>query len=408
MTTATLSNPRANQRYTLKLTHYPSPSVVKDVALVLYQSASPTLIASLASLPYTVGRTFSYEELESLHGKLKSLAIGHRFESMDGVSEVISFHPGDQQREEEITSTRKKVRRRKSTLILITTLGVFLVAGVIVYALRDSSSKVSVTPAQEPIAEVFSIDSRVQRRTTPGLQWKEARTGESLFEKDALRTFENSQAVIDYREGSSLTIRENSFVIIERPADKSSREVSLEDGSIQARLKKSDQNLELKIQTAQGTVRLRSPKTSEEEVHLQTSMKGGNLAVAVESGQVEITPKGQAPISITSAQKAEIRVNSKPSIAAYDTLVETKSPAPGAHLKEGMFNFEATPIAGAKKYRWIIGSTREMKTILVEHRTLEPFLKLQYLDPGELYWRVEAVGEDGMIHSSRPQQIYVQ
>ncbi len=406
--TAPLPNTRANQRYTLKLTHYPSQSIIKEVALVLYQSASPTLVASLAGLPYTVGRTFSYEELEILHEKLKTLTIGHRFESMDGVSEVISFHPGDQQREEEITSSRKKVRRKKSGLVFLVIIGTFLAAGMIIYTLQDSTPKPQTGLVLNPIAEIFSIDSRVQRRVSPDILWKEAKTGESLFEKDALRTFENSEVVIDYREGSTLTVRENSFIIVERPSDKSSREVSLEDGSIRARLKRSDQNLELKIQTSQGTIRLQSPKSSEEEVQLQTSMIGGNLVVAVESGQVEITPKGQPPISVSSAQKAEIRTNAKPVVAAYDMLMETKSPKPGAQLREGSFIFEAVPVAGAKKYRWLVASSREMTTILVEHRTTEPNLKLQYLDPGELYWRVEAVGEDGMIRSSRPQQIYVQ
>jgi len=406
--TAPVPTTNTQQRYTLKLTHYPSPNVVTEVALVLYQSASPNLVASLSGLPYTVGRTFSREELESLHQKLKSLAIGHRFDSMDGVSEVISFHPGDPQRDVEIKLNRKKVRRKKSSLVAITVVTTFLIAGGLVYFIREAPQKENARLTQEPIAEILSIESRVQRRTSSGTQWKEAKTGDSLFDKDALRTFENSQAIIDYREGSSLTVREDSFIIIVRPSDKSYREVSLEDGSIQAQLKQSSQNLELRIQTKQGTIRMRGPKAGEQEVHLQTSMIGGNLAVAVESGQVEITPKGQPSIAISGAQKVEIRGNEKPVIAASDLGLESKTPTPGARLKEGSFYFEVRPVAGAKRYKWIIGSSPEMTTLLVEHRTKEPTLKLQYLDPGELYWRVEAVGEDGMVRSSRVQQIYVE
>lgn len=68
----------AEARYQLTLSSYPSSKVIPQISQLLYQSEEPTLVASLADLPYVVGRRFSAEESLQLHRALKQMIVGHR------------------------------------------------------------------------------------------------------------------------------------------------------------------------------------------------------------------------------------------------------------------------------------------------------------------------------------------
>ncbi len=195
-----MNSPAPNQRYTLKLTFYDSQKAMQDAAFIIYQSTSPTLVASLNALPYTVGRTFSYEELNDLHQKLKAIGVGHRFESQDGVSQIITFHPGDEKREEEITQIRKK-KRVERKLIWAALAGIILIglSGAVWFFIPSTQNDTSLSKAS--VARVMEIKAKVQRRSPGEAEWKDLKMGDFLFAKDSVRTFESAQASISYQEG---------------------------------------------------------------------------------------------------------------------------------------------------------------------------------------------------------------
>ncbi len=66
-----------------------------------------------------------------------------------------------------------------------------------------------------PMARVDRVSRKVEEQPHPN-PWAEARPGDLLVERDAVRTYRASSAVMDFRDGTSLKITEDSLVFLNR------------------------------------------------------------------------------------------------------------------------------------------------------------------------------------------------
>jgi hypothetical protein len=399
-----MGNPLPTQRYTLRITYFQEEGLARQAAHLIYQSTSPTLVASISALPYTVGRTFSYTELTDLHSKLKEVGIGHRFESADGSSQVISFHPGDKKKIEEISKTREKHRKRKNVFWIVPILIASLAAVAALFQLTRKSKSEEMIVERVKLAQVILVDSKVQRKAQGELSWRDLKESDWLYEGDSVRTFERARVAVAYQEGSTILVRENSLVIIEKPKS-TARELNLEDGALQARLKPGSSPFEIRINTSEGVVALKSPASGSESA-IQTSVRSGRLAIAVESGQARVETKSQ---SFDLGQKQQLRVfESAPAkIEPMAPSIQVLQPTPNQTWSKPPYEFAIAPVAGASSYRWIFGATEDLSSRLLEQQSTDPRLKLQFLDPGSIFWKVETE-IDGILHHSDLQRVYVQ
>jgi hypothetical protein len=391
------------QRYTLRITYLKDDEARREAAHLIYQSTSPTLVASLATLPYTVGRTFSAVELDEIHNKLKVIGIGHRFESTDGVSQVISFHPGDIKKEDEITGIRVKRRMKRRLLWILPTFAAVIFFAALYFLTNEESSNVVVSVERPKLAQVILVDSKVQKKSPSSLIWEELRENDWLSEGDSIRTFERARASIAYQEGSTILVRENSLIIIEKPSE-SSREFNLEDGSLQAKLRSGTTPYQFRIKTGGGTISMQSPEAQSESA-LQTSFRAGQFSVAVESGTAKIEAGGRS-LDLLERQQVQISNGEAPEIKTLPPELLLETPNNNLSLSQGPYEFKVSAVEGAKSYRWIFGSSSDLSNRLLEQQTQVPELKLQYLDPGEIFWKVE-VEIEGIVQSSGVRKLYV-
>jgi LysM repeat protein len=70
-----------------------------------------------------------------------------------------------------------------------------------------------------PVARIDRISRKVEEQPQPN-PWNEARSGDLLVEKDAVRTYRASSAVMDFRDGTSLMVTEDSLVILNRASNR--------------------------------------------------------------------------------------------------------------------------------------------------------------------------------------------
>jgi hypothetical protein len=70
-----------------------------------------------------------------------------------------------------------------------------------------------------PVARIDSVSRKVEEQPQPN-PWNEARPGDLLVERDAIRTYRSSSAVMDFRDGTSLMVTEDSLVILNRAANR--------------------------------------------------------------------------------------------------------------------------------------------------------------------------------------------
>ncbi|HEX3130802.1 MAG TPA: LysM domain-containing protein, partial [Thermoanaerobaculia bacterium] len=66
-----------------------------------------------------------------------------------------------------------------------------------------------------PVARIDRVSRKVEEQPQPN-PWNEARPGDLLVERDAVRTYKASSAVMDFRDGSSLMVTEDSLVFLNR------------------------------------------------------------------------------------------------------------------------------------------------------------------------------------------------
>jgi LysM repeat protein len=66
-----------------------------------------------------------------------------------------------------------------------------------------------------PVARIDRVSRKVEEQPQPN-PWNEARAGDLLVERDGVRTYRGSSAVMDFRDGTSLMITEDSLVFLNR------------------------------------------------------------------------------------------------------------------------------------------------------------------------------------------------
>lgn len=404
-------------RLTLRILSYPSEDSIEIACDLIYAARDKTLMASLSSLPYTVGRGFSTEDSNRLAAQLSEAKIG--FEFVDPLSKKIIHSHG---RPAEVPGANEQVPTTPQLKWIL-----FLVAGIltaVILALvpyKDVYRKVTGTaettstedPASNHRALISNVKNQVDFRRSKDLLWSQAQVNEKLFDKDAVRTGSESVAVLQYREGSSLIVRPNSLVVIDQGKDESSRKVDLSDGSIQARLKNTNPPTSLAIETKSGTIQLSGKVGEPVEARVETSLKGTELKVAVAQGRARLLPKtpDAKPIDLATRQQIQVTPEQVGEVREYTPRLTLYFPSPDVILSvdpEQMapLKFEWEDLGASVVYRWTMASDEAFQNILFSQETSEPKVEINYADPGKIYWRVEA-DEMGMKISSEVSSFYV-
>lgn len=436
-----------NDRFELHLEAYANSTSMKKACLLIYGKEDKNLLSSLGSTPYVVGRSFPRDEVESLAHELKEAGVSFRFEGKPPLQERISFDYTKQ--EVEIAPIEKSmpivpIASVLGALALVLLAYFILPLGSEVEepglineeALSRSmgsaatSSATGATSKREAKAQetqkilqatgsdaiLLGLKGNVSYRKSDSLFWDRAKNKMGLYENDSLRAFDSSQATIHYSEGSSVFVKPGTFIVIgdtSSESNKSQRRIDLNEGEIQARLDGSEKQKELLIKTEQGVIRVSSPKANEKSVQLETAVVGGKTRVSVIRGKASFEPKNKTLETMNIGSNQEIAATESlvsPPIK-FQPRIDLVSPPKNSSIAfkpEGeYYEFRWSPLLGeGVTYQWTLASDEKMTNVIVTQNVPTSMVKLAYLDPGTLYWRVSA-SSDGIEFLSETYPINV-
>ena len=418
---------QSQKRYDLVLIDYPSSKAIENIGSLLYGKTDRNLLATLSSTPYVVGRSFNSDEFQVFHEQLKELQVHHRFICKDS-GEQIEFKPDSLPETSPAgapvtsnhaatfignTSWKKYFLIGSSVVGLILGVAFFLIP--ISNLFKSSPSKNFGSSIDEAFdASVLATHNRVEYRSNSDIAWHSANLKQGLVDRDSLRTYEDAWAILQYRVGDQIRVRENSLVMIgsSHPERES---VELKDGSLRTRLVPSSTDRKFTIETASGKIAIKHPTSeSAESTQVETNLKGDKLSISVSSGEVEFfhSDADQKPIVISNNQQVTATKTSLSKLSVYTPSLRLVSPQSGAKIvidesSPQKFRFDWEQLGEGANYEWILSMDPKFENILNRQSSANNFLELAYLDLGKLYWQVK--GEwDGVSYKSPVYTIYVQ
>lgn len=258
-----------------------------------------------------------------------------------------------------------------------------------------------------PVAQVERVSRRVEEQPQPN-PWLEARAGDLLAERDAVRTYPRSSAVMEFRDGTNLVITEDSLVFLNRTgvraAGSATHSVEIVEGQADVEVRPrpaaagttADRDADVEI--VLGTTRARSrPAPGGQAQARARKAQGGGAKVMVYGGDGEVEAGGE---TVQVAQGMGTSVDAQGPPAPPEPLLpapRTLSPAPGAEppCVNPLLTWE--PVPGAESYVAEVCRDAACRE-LVERATgiSANSWRSPALAAGDYHWRITARSRSGL------------
>lgn len=176
-----------------------------------------------------------------------------------------------------------------------------------------------------PVARIGRISRKVEEQPHPN-PWNEARPGDLLVERDAVRTYRSSSAVMDFRDGTSLMVTEDSLVFLNRAGNRlkgaPTHSVEIVEGQADVELGaprtpqiSSAEAVRPEVEIVLGNTRARSkPGVSAAAGPSQSRARkaeGGGAKVMIYSGEGEVEAGG-AKVQVSQGMGTSIEKDGPP------------------------------------------------------------------------------------------------
>ncbi len=171
----------------------------------------------------------------------------------------------------------------------------FIIATLVLYGYSQTAQRTS---------SVSSIIGTVQIRRGEGSNWREVRPGMPLREKDALRTFVESQVELELSDGSILRMGENTTLemsLLSHDEDVQNTSVRILNGNVMANIRKLiNANSSFDFETPTATAGIRGTKVG-------FNVGSNTTVIRVYEGVVYVKPTGATQgVELTDGQMALI------------------------------------------------------------------------------------------------------
>ena len=250
-------------------------------------------------------------------------------------------------------------------------------------------------------AQVQRVARRVEEQPSPH-PWSEARVGDVLVERDALRTFQKSSAEMAFTDGARLTVTEDSLVFLRRAGNAlrgERKQVEIVEGQADLEARPTAQaarapEVEIVLGTARATSRPGASGAAQTRARRPAE---GGAKVMVYDGEGEVEAAG-ARVQVPQGMGTSVAREGPPS-PPEKLLPAPKSlgPEPGSELacSNPLLSWETIPEAAS----YTVEVCRDSGCgELVERQTglTGGAWQADALPTGPLYWRVTARSATGL------------
>ncbi len=309
--------------------------------------------------------------------------------------------------------------------ILIALLFFFIVLGIInVYlplgtSVRELASSITTPAAQTESRDVVisdgnesagpslaarlrEISNKVNVKSASDIAWSTAQVGRSLFDRDAIQTYEQARALVEFDENSYLDIGENSLVVFQQmEREIFAREVRtfrvMVEGELRGRLLASGNGTtdlqislpgaELRTQAAAGTgedvefrVAVNADRSSTLAVYKGSAdvLVGGKSVRLGSNVGLVIGPDGQMSAPVPLPPQPALRFPRNAQVRSFRSLPPKVT-------------FSWKPTKSATGYRFVLARDPEFRQILLDERLTNTSFAHGNLKNGQYFWRVHTI-----------------
>lgn len=254
-----------------------------------------------------------------------------------------------------------------------------------------------------PVAQIETVSRKVEAHPNPN-PWSSAQSGDLLVERDAVRTYSRSSAVMEFRDGTSMTVTEDSLVYLRRTGSRlqgmPAHSVEIVEGQadVSVAAGRTELGAAPEVEIVVGGSRARSrPSASGPAQTRARKAEGGSTKLMVYEGEGDMESGGarvQVPRGMgTSVEPEQPPAPPEPLLPA-PRLAE---PAAGAEAACANPVFSWEPVAEAVSYAVEICRDPDCGE-LVERVAGSPETSWRAPDlpSGDYHWRITARGRSGL------------
>ncbi len=251
-----------------------------------------------------------------------------------------------------------------------------------------------------PTAKLTAVSGRVEGKPAP-LPWNEALEQDLMVERDGLRTRAKSSTGLEFTDGTSVVLSEDSLIFLRRTgrtlAGVERKSVEIVEGQAEVESRAGGSRL-AEVEILVGGTRATSKMSADgvSQARARRAPEGG-AKVMVYEGEGEVEAAGEK-VEVPRGMGTAVPENAPP--PPPEKLLPAPlpvAPRPGSEWSFPNPRFSWEPVATAASYTVEICRDPAC-VVLVDRRTGagEEGWRAEPLPVEELYWRVTAVSESGL------------
>jgi FecR protein/Glucodextranase, domain B len=252
------------------------------------------------------------------------------------------------------------------------------------------------------MARFTVFDGTVKVKTVGSFEWLTASTRMSLRKGDLVRTGSGATAALEFFDGTVVQMRPDSLLTIEEsgedPRTKQRRvALGVSSGDVSYNKPASSGSTQVSTPTVRvmqaagvGAGGLRVDQSGETDVRVFA----GNSATVESHGGGTLTLQPNEGVRIDSSGKAGQKLTLPPGPVLLAPPHQAEIAYPDTSQGTTLLVWREVP--NATQYRVMVADTASFTRPFVDQRVKEVQVPVRGLDVGKYYWRVAAVGPDGL------------
>jgi len=289
---------------------------------------------------------------------------------------------------------------QRSAILCIVLVLVLVGGGTTAYFFLSRAAGPDSVKGDKQIAHFLSIEGTVKVKRTNTSYFLAVNRSTPLETGDTVQTDSDGQARIQFIDGSTYTLGQDSTMVIRLhvlDSRNGSSAVNVAVGSG-----------EVKVSTGQRTDSVNEIETSSTSSEMDPNTKATVAATREGTTKIDVA-SGSARVTTQDGGKAKVGADERLEVASSGQIISHEKLLPSPRLSEptdlavirtaddhATINLSWIPVQGAVKYHVAVSTSRFFTKIISESRDLKSArLVVEKLPPGRYFWQVKAVDGTG-------------